>query len=644
MNEPSRDSLEELEKKLYTPGQKVDFEAYRPKLTPSQGGPVSFDIPRNASQAKSEEESSPMTSPKQSAFSLATKLVIASVLFFVVSGALAAYLFLTGGNIGGANNIDISVNGPVSVRGGGLLSFLVQIKNDGAAIQSSDMTVTFPDGTRDPGDSSKLLPRFDASLGALSAGASVSQQVGAILYGDLNEEKTIEITYYYRPADSNSLFKKVKIYTISLSSAPVTISFNLPDQVDSNNTVVADLKVTSNNTDTLRNLVLDVSYPPGFQYLSSTREPVGTNHTWQLGNLAPGKTVQFQVTGIIQGQDGEQKSFKVAAGSARATGGTSVDVPYASISRILAIARPFLGLSLNTSGSAPDDVITDGSSLTGSLDISNNLSETLNNFHAEIKIGGKAINLGSVDVDRGFFRSSDNVLSWDASTDSTLGDLSSGDSVSLPFSFKTVSSSVPGQTDANRSVALDVTVTGTRLVPGSGRQTVTETQSKIIKISSLFSLAQRAVYSTGPFTNSGPIPPVANQKTTYTVIWSLSNSANALSGITVRAKLPSYITWLGAFSPSSEKVSYNSETREILWQLSDLPSRLGYGSPAREMAFQIAFTPSVSQQNAEPVLIPETDADATDNFTNADLTSIKRGLTTNIDTDPRFSAGSGVVK
>jgi hypothetical protein len=57
------------------------------------------------------------------------KFLIGSFIFFIIALSIGAYLFFNGSNIVSANNIDITVSGPVSVAGGSKASFDIQVFN-----------------------------------------------------------------------------------------------------------------------------------------------------------------------------------------------------------------------------------------------------------------------------------------------------------------------------------------------------------------------------------------------------------------------------------------------------------------------------------------------------------------------------------
>ena len=77
-----------------------------------------------------------------------TKLLIGSVIFCLIAVGVGAYLFFNGKNLISADNIDVTIDGPVSVPGGEPVSFDIGIINkNNVDLQLVDMTVNFPAGT-----------------------------------------------------------------------------------------------------------------------------------------------------------------------------------------------------------------------------------------------------------------------------------------------------------------------------------------------------------------------------------------------------------------------------------------------------------------------------------------------------------------
>ena len=102
----------------------------------------------------------------------------------------------------------------------------------------------------------------------------------------------------------------------------------------------------------------------------------------------------------------------------------------------------------------------------------------------------------------------------------------------------------------------------------------------------------------------------------------------------VKATLPSYVKWLGIISPSTEKVSYNTTTGEVVWNVGNISP--GFGEKVREVEMQISLLPSLSQVGSSPELLSDSLLGGEDDFTGSQLQTSSRRLNTRITTDPIY--------
>lgn len=145
------------------------------------------------------------------------------------------------------------------------------------------------------------------------------------------------------------------------------------------------------------------------------------------------------------------------------------------------------------------------------------------------------------------------------------------------------------------------------------------------------------------FLNTGPVPPQVERETTYTIIWTLVNSANPLSGGMAIGTLPLYVRWMGIVSPSYEDVVFIENTRTIRWALGDIGRGVGITDAPREIAFQVALLPSISQIKKSPVIVSRAEFSGLDQFTDSELKAVSRKVTTDLTTDPQYKRGDGKV-
>ncbi|MCX6713987.1 MAG: hypothetical protein NTV48_02685, partial [Candidatus Vogelbacteria bacterium] len=157
---------------------------------------------------------------------------------------------------------------------------------------------------------------------------------------------------------------------------------------------------------------------------------------------------------------------------------------------------------------------------------------------------------------------------------------------------------------------------------------------KTMKIETLVNLSSGSVFTVGPFKNTGPIPPKVGQETTYTIVWTVKNTSNDIRNAVVTATLPVYLKWLGVIEPLSENVVFKPGSREISWNIGNIPAGTGVFSLPRQLSFQVSLTPSLSQLRQPVNLLSETNFSAEDTFTNTTVSAKVKGVDTTVAADP----------
>jgi hypothetical protein len=581
--------------------------------------------------------------------SMLKKVLILSFSFFMVAVGIAATYFFKGSNLLSSSNVDISVQGPVSISGGDQIHLdIVITNNNDAAIDSADLLIEYPEGSYASANSQDALPRIRKSIGNIDAHGTIHETADAVIFGEANAEKTIQMTLEFRLAGSNATLEKKTAYTVSITSSPVDISIDTLKEANSGQEVEVDVHLKPNGNDPLMGLFLSVDYPFGFTFKSSNPSPQYNNKMWALGDLAPGSEKVIRIKGTLEGQDEEEKIFRAYAGTQSSKDPQELGITYNSISSSIFIKKPFLSLDTVVDNDYSDEHVSSSGKIVR-VDVlwANNLPTQILDGQIQVKLNGDVLNRYSLVVGNGgFYRSSDDTIIWDSKSGN--GDLAVIDpgekgSVSFSFGFVPLVSQDGKKAFANPQVSIQVTAQGRRVSDTNVPEEINTVATKVIKVNSMFNLAARTVYYAGPFKNTGSLPPRVNQETTYTVIWTVTNSSNNVSGAVVRTTLPTYVKWLGVVSPGSENVTYNDIGGEVTWNVGLVPAGTGIASPAREVAFQISFLPSLSQLNQSPLLTSDITFSGTDNFTGTKLGGSSRPLSTKLSTDPAFTDNQSIV-
>ncbi len=641
-NNSEDSSIKRLEKRLYG-SRPVSAEKERTEL-----GELSYEV-KNAFEDTG--EISIMKKEKDIQTPILRTLLIASSIFFLTALGISAYFLLGGSNIVSTDNVDLSLSGPVSVRGGDdfVLQILLSNKNN-TPLKFAQLLVEFPAGSKIPKSESTVSNRYIKQLGDISNNTVINETVKSVLFGEENSEQEIKITLEYRTEGSNATFVKQKSYKTFISSSPISLSLDIPADTNSEKEMEIDIKVNSNSGEVIKGVVLEMAYPSGFVFKSADPEPSYGDNFWSLGDLLVKGVRTIKLRGSIQGQDGEVKTFRASAGTRESSDENRISLIYGSSLKSLVVKKPFIALNIALNGDTgiSDYVASGNNLLRGNISWTNNLPVKLLNGEISVKINGEVVNKSAVIVDkRGLFRSSDGVIVWDRSNGNFPQSIEPGQSGNQTFSIKFLPL-ISGRKAIfeNPWLSLDVTFRGVRFAEGreSGAN-IENTISRKIKLSSDLQLTARTVYYVGPFKNRGSLPPVADKETTYTIVWSVVNSSNNVNRVVVRAALPSYVKWLSSVSPTDEDIVYNPSGGEIVWNVGDISAGSGITSKAREVAFQVAFIPSISQVGQYPTLISDANISGEDTYTGTETASTRRSLDIQLTTDSGLRIGEdGTVK
>ena len=586
--------------------------------------------------------------PQQKKKNLFRTILIGALIFFFLSSGIAVFMFFGGFNVISSQNVNITITGPVSVSGGEELGLQINIQNkNNTDLETMNLIVEYPDGTRSAENITVDYPRYRESLGLLPAGASVSRTVRALLFGEENTTKDVKVSVEYQVKNSSAVFTKQKKYSVALGASPVSVKVDTLKEVDANQETTFAITLTSNSNTTLQNILFVAEYPSGFTFTTATDAPTYGNSIWNIGSMDPGEKKQILIRGKIEGQDGEERVFHWNIGIKNPDNEKVLQTTFVSNLSSVFIKRPFIGVSLALDGDTKQNHIASrGGTIKGDVVWKNNLPAKIIDAEIAVKINGAIVDRTQTRAySGGFYRSVDNTVLWTEDTTPSLFEINPGDTGTVSFSFDTFNLSRPEYTAlTNQEISISIDIKGKRISEEDVPETVTSSVTRKVKIASNLILMPRIVYSTGPFQNTGPVPTKAEVPTTFTITWTATNASNNVNGVRATAILPQYVEWLGQTSPASEQITFNPEKNEVLWQVGSLPAKTGYATSPRQVSFQIKFLPSLGQVGSAPDLQGPVQITGQDMFTNTTLTNIFEALTTSLTGDPLYGQNADRVQ
>ena len=550
-----------------------------------------------------------------------------AMLFFLLAFGVASYFFYFGGNSVSTDKVDLSIQGPTTIAGGDTVPLSITITNKNpVALANATIEIDFPEGTQSATDNPTPYPHYIENLGTLASGATVTRSIKVKIFGGAGQTFALPISFSYGIPSSNAIFEKKSSYPLTISSTPLSLSVDALTEAVSGTPITFTVTVRSNATQSLSNVVLTTTSPFGFSMTSSSI-PL-SNSSFFIGTLAPGASKQVVITGILTGQNNEQRVFHFIVGTARSSQDQTLAVTYMSQDATVSIAAPFITTTLALNGdTSGNSVITQGSTQNVSLSYTNTLAIPITNAAVSVTVAGSAIDYNSIKTSNGFYNSVDHSILFSKDTDQSLASLAPSASGIGSFTFSTLLSGVPSPT-----VTFAITVSGTRVGQTNVPEQVTTSVVKTAKV------ATNVVLTTLSSYHAGMIPPRTGQATTYSITWNAQNKGSAVAGGVVTATLPSYVAYAGTTSGTGT-FSYDPVSRTVTWNVGNIAQ-----TAQAQGTFQVTLTPSTSQKGGVVQLTSRASFSGYDRFAGVNISATADSATTETKGDPGYVPANAIVQ
>lgn len=582
-----KSALDSLQDRLYAPkGENgVQVDLYRTQEAPK---PYGWTPPPP-----------PIPEPPQKHLSRSAKFGIAAAIFFVLCGAVAAFLIWQGNRAISSDRIDIRVTPEISIASGDTVPLVVTVTNDNPTeIFNTVLFVDLPPGTRDANDPSIVREQYSDSLGMIESGGSVTRTIPVQLFGSQGQALTLPIRLEYRVPDSNALLVARAEHEVTVSSSPIAVSIAGAAQSTSGDPLTLSITVRSNAAAPLSDVALKAAFPPGFSLTSSDPQSL-TDGLIPIGDIAPGGERTVRVTGVLVGEAGEEKVFRFSAGSKNPDGTNTLAATFAEGAASVSLSKPTVALSLSLNRESEETIaVAPGQSILGIIGWENAGSRELSNVQVEVSFSGNGLDVAGITAGSGFYRSNDRTVVFSRDTDAGLGRLSAGNTGTGSFGLRAKSAAALAGT-TQPTITVTARVRGVR-----DGQTVelSPMVTRTIRVGtnvSLSSAAQRA---------SGSPEPAPGVETSYQVTLMAKNALNSVGGARVTATLPQYVRFGGAIGAAN--ISFDEATRTVTWNVGDL-----IANASASASFSASILPSESQKGTSPVLVGPQSFSGTDRFT-----------------------------
>lgn len=650
--------LKALRERLYARGGKgEEREAYKLKDEP-QEVPTSWHKPPNSAgqqdirtqQSHVNETPMPQSAPnvaftppdidpmaqRKKKHHYRLYVLLAGIAFFLLAVGVSSLLFILGGNSISGENIAVSISGPFTVGGGEAIPLQIGITNQNTvAIESATLIVTYPQGTHSATEEGRELFVERLPIESIQPGEALNIPLRAIVFGEENEEKIINAEVEYRVTGSNSTFaKEAEPLRFKIGSSPVVLTVDTLHKVSSGQESEVTLKISSNSPSPLTNLIVRAEYPNGFDFTKSDPAPVSGQNVWHIDTLSPEGDTSITIKGIVVGKEDDVYAMHFSIGVPNNQDQLSLSSVFSSASTEFEIEQPFIDVELVVNNNRTGNVaVESGERVDVRINLTNTTNDTIFDGRVELTLSGNALSDYEVTTSSGFYDSTKSTVYWDASSVDDLEEMPPGDEVSFNVTLKP-----DPDIEVTPQLAFDVSARARRVNEGNATEELVGTAASVAKVSSVTSLLSEVGRDTSTFSDTGPLPPVAEEETTYTITLLAQNGTNDIGDTEITASLPGYVEWLDETSGSG-KITFNEVSRTVTWNVGSVDA-----NQSKIASFQVSLLPSKSQIGTTPTLLGEQRLRATDRFTGSVVRTQTPALTTRMSEEAGYPKNIGEVQ
>lgn len=528
-------------------------------------------------------------------------------------------------NIYSREGLKLEIFGPESVELAEEIEYIVKYKNNGnARLEEPRLIFEYPKySILEEGQNL----RQEIVLQDIYPGEEKTLRFKARLLGKEGETKEVRAWLSYRPKNLKARYTSDTTFTTIIKKVLLTLEFDLPSQIESGKDLRFRLNYFSNTDYPLLNLRAAAEYPSGFEFIESVPSALEKTE-WELSPLNKTEGGRIEIVGKVRGEIKEQKLFRARLGSWQA----GEFVLLKETVKGVEIVKPALRVSQQINGN-PEYAANLGDRLHYEIFFKNVGEGTLTDLSLLTTLVGDIFDLNTLKAPEGEFTLGDNSIMWEWRRVADLQFLDFGEEGRVEFWVKLKENweipSLEGKTTIKSRIYLSQVK-----------------EDFVTKVNSKLEISQAGYFQDEVFGNSGPIPPKVGKTTTYTVTWLVKNYYNEVKNIKVKATLPQNVKLTSKIFPEaeSEKFTFDSVSREIVWEVGELRVGQGVLNPAPNISFQIVFRPDLTQKGKIPEIISEAKISGADQWTGETLEAIAQAVDTTLPDDPTVSEEQGIVQ
>ena len=537
---------------------------------------------------------------------LRKKFIIPLIILVTIAGLVSIWFYQK--NIYSKEILKLEILGPTEAQALDEIEYTVKYKNNGD-ITLEDAKIIFEYPKYSLTENNQPL-RQEVKIEDIYPGQERTISFKARLLGKENETKVAKAYLSYRPKNLKAFYESPTSFTTKISFVPLTFEMDLPSKTEPGREVSFSLNYFSSLNYPLTDIRIIVEYPSGFEF-SESNPPALEKTDWEIGLLNKAEGGRIEIKGKLEGEIREQKIFRAMLGVWQ----ENEFVLLKEAARGIEILKPGISIFQQINGQT-NYIANPGESLHYEIFFRNVREESFSNLFLISRLEGRTFDFDTIKTESGSFQRGDNSIIWDGKGISKLQFLAQGEEGKVEFWINL-------KKDWDKTSPQDKNFTLKNKVILSQVTEYFDT-----KINSKLEIQQSGFYEDEVFGNQGPFPPQVGQTTSYTIIWQAKNYYNDVNNVKVKAILPADVRLTGKIFPQDSRFTFDSQSREIVWEVGNLEAGRGVLNEAPNVAFQIEFRSDTLSAGETPEIIGQARITGQDVFTESMLQSIAPALNT----------------
>lgn len=546
--------------------------------------------------------------------------------FLALVAIIVGVLFKAGGWLFLPENIKISMSGPRDVQSNKEVEYTIQYENNNwIDLENAELIVKYPEMFRLTPTSGMEINGSQAvvKVGTVKRSSVNSLMIKGVFRAFQDQVAVLSIVLRATPSGVATQNDTEYSYTVAVQSSSIILELSAPSQVGDLQSVDYTVNYRNESPETVENFEVQMVYPEGFTFLESTPGTMKDNSLWSIGTLKSGEGGQIVIQGRMEGIQGDIKRARAIIGVPQGNGEL---LSYAEVERQTKIAASPLVISQNISKKT---VVSPGEGLGYTINFKNEGDIGLRDLIVTVNLDPKYFDIYHVDTNgTGSYNLSKQQVIFRASGQRSLALLEPGQSGIISFSVP-VRSDLASYRQPNIEIESIARIDSPDVPTPVGANKIIASNRISFKVRTDLK-AKLTAYHFDQYNNTGPIPPVVGQETTYTISLDLTSTINSIDETRVIFALPGQVRYLKTHRVTQGTAVYNDRTGEVLWNA-------GTVSPGEThsavLVFEIGITPDPSQIGHEASLLRGININGKDAWTDEALSKTEDGKSTNLPED-----------